>query len=309
MKKVAVIYGGNSCEHEVSCMTAESILNHIDRKKFEVFEIFVDKQGLFNRSSLKDVDVVFLAFHGENYEDGSFQKYLESVGLKYTGSGVEASRINMDKVLQKSYFARAGLKVARHLSVLAEDDIYLIDADIHRCFGYPVIVKPVNGGSSIGISKANDLKELKHSINLASKVSHNIIIEEKILISREIEVAVLGNKKLTISAPGEVLGSGNIYSYEAKYQGGFKTIDVAQGISDRMSRKIRSWARKSYMITGCMGYARIDFFIDINGELIINEINTLPGFTKISMFPKLMAASGINYKKLITKIILLALNR
>lgn len=302
------MYGGNSCEHDVSCMTFESISKNIDRNKFDVSEIKVGRDGLFDKSRLKGVDVVFLAFHGENYEDGSFQQYLESIGIKYTGSGVEASKINMDKVAQKEYFSRSDLRVAQYIPISAKDDINLIDRDINYRFGYPVIVKPINGGSSIGISRSNNLSELKDSIKSASKISRDIIIEQSIKISREIEVAILGNKKLTISAPGEVLGGGNIYSYDAKYKGIFKTTEKAEDISKEMQGKIRSWARTAYLGTGCKGYARVDFFIDDSEELIINEINTLPGFTKISMFPKLMAASGIGYKELITKIINLAIN-
>lgn len=310
MKKkinVGVLYGGASCEHEVSKMTAKSILKNIDRAKFNVLEIFVDKNGDFNHKNLNKINIAFLAFHGENYEDGKFQEYLDSRGVKYTGSGAEASQINMDKDLQKIYFAKAGLKTVDYLTIDGDASISETDERIVETLNYSCFIKPVNAGSSLGISKVSNKSDLKKAIIEANKIGTKIVAEKAVNKPRELEIAVLGNDNLIVSNLGEVLTSGQFYSYETKYLKPFSTSTSPKNLSENLSRKIKDWAKKAYKITGCKGYARVDFFLDRKGELYINEINTLPGFTAISMFPKLMEASGINYKYLITKIIELGL--
>lgn len=288
--KVGLIYGGKSFEHDVSKMTAVSIEKNIDRELFEIIKIYINKKGEFDRRKLKKIDVAFLAVHGPNCEDGKLQIFLDKLKIKYTGSKAKASAINMNKILMRQYFKKAKLKT--------------IDS---RKIVFPCFVKPNNTGSSIGISKANNKKEFEKAISLALRYDQKIIIEKAIENPREIEIAVLGNKKLILSEPGEILTRGRFYSYEAKYFHPFKTTVVAKKLSRSVIKKIKKMAVAAYRATGCSSYARVDFFIDQKNEIYINEINTLPGFTKISMFPKMMKAMGVSYKELITKIILLAL--
>lgn len=301
--KLGLIYGGDSPEHEVSKMTAKSILEHIDRDLFDVFEIFIDDNGNFDEKLLNDIDVAFLAVHGPNCEDGKLQSYLEKVGIKYTGSGVSASRINMDKVEMHQVFKKNNLPVVEYKG-FKKGELQEIRKFVDK-IGYPVFIKPNNAGSSIGIDKATTYKGLMYSLKRAFEFDDEIIIEKAVIEPREIEVGILGNKKLVISEPGEVLTHGQFYSYNTKYNKPFKT-KVNAKIKPEIYKEIKQIARKAYLATGCRGYARIDFFL-ADDKIYINEINTLPGFTSISMFPKLMAATGIEYKDLITKIINLAL--
>lgn len=306
-KKVMVIYGGDSCEHEVSKMTAQSIIDNLDRQSFDVGEIYVDKKGKFDHSLLDSADVVFLAFHGENYEDGKFQKYLDKKGIKYTGSGALSSRINMDKKVQKEHFLKAGLKVADYFCVSVEIGAQAIDQLINKKLTYPVFVKPRNAGSSIGISKVEKSQHLAKAIGEAGKISPKLIIEKAIIKPREIEVGVLGNSELEISEPGEILSNGNFYSYQTKYFKPFETQESVKDLDQKLQQKITDWSDRAYRATGCCGYARVDFLVDMSDNLYINEINTLPGFTSISMYPKLMKSRGYDYPKLLTKIVDLAL--
>lgn len=305
--KVGVIYGGDSPEHEVSKMTAKSILENIDRDRFEVREIFIDKNGKFDEALLKNIDITFLVVHGENYEDGKFQRYLDKLGIKYTGSGIRASEINMDKVLQKRLFQQAGLKVANYVKIISNQPIEQINYKVKTSIGYPVIVKPTNTGSSLGISRVENEPGLAAAIFNAKKIHDQIIIEKFIENKRELEISILGNNKLLVSNPGEVLAHDKIYSYEAKYFKPFVTTDEPKNLPSDIAKKAKSWAKKAYRATDCRGYARVDLFLTSSKELYINEINTLPGFTEISMFPRMMLKSGISYQDLITKIIELGL--
>jgi D-alanine-D-alanine ligase len=302
--KVGLIYGGKSPEHEVSKMTAQSIREHIDRDRFDVMDIFIDKNGKLDEHLLDSIDVAFLAVHGPNCEDGKLQKYLEDQGIKYTGPEVEASRLNMDKILEHDCFKKVGLKVVEYKGFRINDDIENIKSYI-QSIGLPVFIKPNNGGSSIGMSKVEKTDDISKALNEAFKFDDKICVEKAVKNPREIELAVLGNNDLTISNPGEVLSNGEFYSYETKYFKPFETTSKAM-LTDSQISEVKDLARKPYIATGCSGYARIDFLLDGN-KFYINEINTLPGFTSISMFPKLMENMGIKYKDLITKIIDLAL--
>lgn len=302
--KVGLIYGGDSPEHDISLMTADSIRDNIDLEKFEIVDIFIDRNGKFDESLLNNIDVAFLAVHGPNCEDGKLQQYLEDNGIKYTGSGVDASQINMAKAMQHLKLDEAGLPVVEF------EDFNRSDANLAQEYvlkiGLPVIVKPNNGGSSIGMTKVSNLEKLTEAIEQAFEYNEQIVVEKAVLSPREIEVGVLGNNDLIISNPGEILTHGEFYSYENKYNNPFKTTtkaDLASGVAE----KIKEMARKAYVATGCRGYARVDFFLDKTGKIYINEINTLPGFTPISMFPKLMEEVGISYKDLTTRIINFAL--
>jgi len=302
--KVGLIYGGQSFEHEVSLMTAKSIRENIDTSMFDVVDIYIDENGKLDESLLNDIDVAFLAVHGPNCEDGKLQQYLEDHGVKYTGPGVEASRINMDKNKQHRVFKEAGLPVVEF------EDFGRIEIGQAKEYAekikLPVFVKPNNGGSSIGMTKVSNIGELSVALEQAFEYNDRILIEKAVESPREIEVGILGNSDIVISEPGEILTHGEFYSYENKYNNPFDTATVAD-LAPEMAAKIKKLAQEAYIVTGCRGYARIDFFLDQNENIYINEINTLPGFTKISMFPKLMANIGIVYKDLITKIIELAL--
>jgi D-alanine-D-alanine ligase len=301
--KVGVIYGGKSPEHQVSKMTAQSILENIDREKFDVAEIFIDQQGNFDQEILNNIDIAFLAVHGENYEDGKFQKYLDKLGVKYTGSGARSSEINMDKDLQKKHFKKVGLNVVPYFVISINENPDQVALKIDSEFGFPCIIKPINAGSSLGITKVSDSSKLLPALLTAGELNEKIIIEKAIENHREFEVSVLGNSNLVVSDPGEVLTGGEVYSYEEKYFTPFETTMDVTNLSLETIEKIKNWAKKAYCTTDCRGYARVDFFLANNCDLYINEINTLPGFTSISMFPKALGAMGITYKDLITKII------
>ena len=304
---VGLIYGGKSVEHEASKMTAASIRENIDCRKFEVVEIYVDKKGKFKTDLLKTIKVAFLAWHGPNCEDGRFQKYLERRKIKYIGSGPEASRINLDKNLQKKYFQKAGLQTVEFFAVNNKIPLREINNKITNRFGYPCFIKPSNTGSSLGVAKCHCNSDLKEALKKAKRISRKIVVEQTIDNPREIEIAILGNRRLLISEPGEILTHGKFYSYQAKYFKPFKTKTIAKNLTKKQIRQIKTMAKKAYKITDCRGFARIDFFLTPNNKIYINEINTLPGFTKISMFPKMIKAKGVKYKDLITIIINLAL--
>jgi D-alanine-D-alanine ligase len=305
--KVGLIYGGESFEHEVSKMTADSILENIDQDKFEVTKMYINKDGHLDEKLLKDIEVAFLAVHGPNCEDGKLQKYLEGSGIKYTGSGVEASALNMDKIKMHDAFKKAGIPVVEYLGFDKKNGDSEIIEKTEREIGYPCFVKANNAGSSVGVSRASNIHELRQAILEAFKCDDQIIVEEAVKNPREIEVAVLGNDELTLSDPGEVSSNGQFYSYDAKYFHPFNTEAKAELLPEQI-KTIKEMAEKAYGSTGCKGYSRIDFLIDESGKIYLNEINTLPGFTKTSMFPKLMAGAGITYKDLISKIIYLALD-
>ena len=301
--KIGIIFGGQSFEHEVSKMTAKSIIENIDRELFDFKEIYITKDGNFDEELLNDIDVAFLAVHGPNCEDGKLQKYLEIHKIKYTGPGVEASKINMNKTRMHEVFKNNNLPVVEYKG-FNKIDLSKITAYINQ-IGLPVIIKPNNMGSSVGMTKINKINELPKALRLASECDSSVIIEKAVFKPREIEIAILGNNNLIISEPGEVLTKGEIYSYETKYENPFETT-INANLSVEETKKVKEIALKAYKATGCKGYSRVDFLMD-NINIYINEINTLPGFTSISMFPKLMAKIGIDYKTLITKIINLAL--
>lgn len=304
--KVGILYGGASFEHEVSRMTAKSILLNIDKNLFDVTEIYIDKNGNLDENLLKNIDVAFLAVHGPNCEDGKLQKYLEDKGIKYTGSGVEASEINMNKIKMHDAFKEAGLKVVEYFSVDKNSNTSHIGESISNSFGYPCFIKANNAGSSVGVSRVDNVSNLEKALEEAFKCDDEIIVEAAVKNPREVEIAVLGNSDLMVSEPGEVDSNGEFYSYDAKYFHPFET-KVRAVLTEKQAKEAKSMAEKAYKVTGCRGYSRIDFLIDQDNNIYINEINTLPGFTKISMFPKMMEAVGIAYKDLITKIVNLAL--
>ena len=321
MKKVLLLFGGNSLEHEVSCNSAKSILKNYDKTKFIFIPVFIDKNNNWfiytgdidsitniDKSNLiqidniieylKKYDLVFSIIHGFGGEDGKLQGMLDLFNIKYVGSNSLVSAIGMDKEISKILFTYLGIPVTPYMVVENLKNIQ----EIERFFNYPIIIKPCNGGSSIGLSKANNRKELKEGIIKALKYDNKVLIE-KYIKGRELECAVLEHKKLIISDIGEILKDTELYDYESKY---VKKIDttIPTDIPKNIKRQIQDYSKKVFEFLKCKDLARIDFFYDEeSNKIYLNEINTLPGFTEISMYPKLIMNKKISYKDLITYLI------
>lgn len=334
-KKVGVIFGGKSTENEVSKLSAKSVLNQIDKEKFEVYEIYIDKEGIWWETQdqkqvnkienemeyLKNMNVVFPVLHGLYGEDGTIQGLLEMLQIPYVGCGVLASSVGMDKVYTKVIFERAGLKQAKYVYIKKVNEEYVyVNKDFQEekltlqeiakktmnKLKFPMFVKPSNSGSSVGINKAKNEAELMEYIKYAGKFDSKILVEEGI-VGKEVECAVLGNSDVQASCVGEVKSAEEFYSYDAKYNNEESRTEIPAKISSELSDKIRNQAIRAFKAIDGKGLSRVDFFIE-NGtdEVYINEINTMPGFTNISMYPKLWEESGVEYKELLTKLIELA---
>lgn len=356
--RVAVIYGGRSGEHEVSLQSAASVMEAMDREKYEVIPVKINKAGCWllqgqdtgeiinggethitlppdptgkglvalNKGlqavasvnnppvplDLTQIDVVFPVLHGTFGEDGTIQGLLELANIPYVGGGVAASSVGMDKGLMKAIFAHKALPQAKFLAVLRKDwetSPDKVQRDVVENLGFPCFVKPANLGSSVGISKAHTPEEFGSAMNLAAKFDRKIIIEE-LINAREIEVAVLGNDVPKASVPGEIRPCNEFYDYKAKYVDGTSELVIPADISAETTDLVRRLAVEAFKAIDCAGLARVDFFLTKDtGELLINEINTIPGFTKFSMYPKLWEATGIPYARLIDELIALALER
>lgn len=360
-KRVAVIFGGQSSEHEVSRVSAQSVIENINKQKYDVVMIGITKDGQWltydgpvekigsgewealaqkklpepmqetaqettavvtnntARSILAEnikapIDVVFPVLHGCNGEDGTIQGLFELAGIPYVGCGVLGSAVGMDKAYTKIIFEKEGLPQGDYLAFSRKQIYYQNDEVVKEVEGkltYPCFVKPSNAGSSVGVNKASNREELIRALDIAAKNDRRILVEE-FINGREIECAVLGNDNPIVSTVGEVVPCNDFYDYEAKYQVGddSKVIIPAQNLPEETVQKIREYAVRAFKCLDCAGLSRIDFFVHkVTGEIYINEINTLPGFTKISMYPKLWAESGIPYSELIDKLIELAFER
>lgn len=302
MKKILLLYGGNSFEHDVSCASAQSIIDNIDKTKYELDSVKITKENKWLKDDIEinniiefinNYDVVFPMIHGSNGEDGRLQGFLEMFGIKYVGSKCGPSYICMDKERTKIILNNYNIPQVPY---------QLYDKNEKLIIPFPVIIKPSNGGSSIGINVAYNKKEYKKAINEAYKYDKKIIIEKLVKV-QELECAVLENKKLIVSEVGEILPCNEFYDYDAKYKNNSKTI-IPANISKEISNKIKEYAIKAFEVLELSGYARIDFFYDYeNNKIYLNEINTIPGFTNISMYPKLIIDKGITYTDLITKLI------
>lgn len=323
MKKVLVLCGGNSSEHKVSLISAKSILNNIDNNLFEASTVIIDydnkwyeyggkvdylsewKQQEYEHIDnivdyLKKYDVVFPITHGTNGEDGKLQGMLDLFNIKYIGCKTSSSAICMDKDFSKMIFSYLGIPQVPFITITNKK--FKIH-DIIKKLGLPLIVKPANCGSSIGINKANNKKELKKAIIEAFKYDEKIIIE-KFIKARELECGILEDKDFYISEIGEILPANEFYDYNAKYENKKSCTTIPAKLTKEVKDKIIKYVKIAFDGINGKGFARIDFFYDEdNGQLYLNEINTLPGFTEISMYPKLFAYSGIEYKDLITKLI------
>ena len=351
--KVGVIFGGRSGEYEVSLRSAESVINALDRNKYEVVPIGITKQGRwlasreatnllpssvmatgdlpvaifgdptrqglakFADGSLptnEKLDVICPVLHGTDGEDGTIQGLLEMADVPYVGCGVLGSACGMDKVVMKRLFREAGLPIVEFTHFLRtqwEADPLRIEAGVIAEIGFPCFVKPANLGSSVGISKATDAISLNKAIAVAARFDRKIIIERGVN-AREIEVSILGNDEPRASLPGEIVPeSADFYDYATKYVSadGARLVIPAQ-LSDALTRQIQQLGIHAFQAVDGAGLSRVDFFLDKDtGALYVNEINTLPGFTSISMYPKMWEASGLSYGALLDKLIELALER
>lgn len=320
MKKVLLLFGGKSNEHEVSCKSAKSILKNIDHKLFEVTSVGITEEGkwliykdeievLDKNWQLKETlkienivsfileyDIVFPVIHGNSGEDGKLQGFLEMFDIKYVGPNVLASAIGMDKEYSKIIFNFLGIPQVPYICI---KDNYKIK-EIETMIKYPMIVKPCNSGSSIGVSKVNNKKQLIQAIKDAKKIDKKVIIE-KFIKGKELECAILENKKVIASDVGEIIPANAFYDYEAKYNNSNSKTIIPANIPKEIKKQIQEYAINAFNGIGAKGLSRVDFFYDqINKEIYLNEINTSPGFTEISMFPSLFIDYGYTYKELIT---------
>lgn len=349
MKNICILFGGVSPEHEVSLRSAESILDCIDKKKYNILPVGITRDGhwylyggtdykalpdsswendernlkavispargqgliIFSPEGVRSIaiDCVFPVLHGENGEDGSMQGLMQIAGIPCIGAGVGASAAAMDKTLTKLVAQESGILQANwHLvtKTAIEKKLEQTIRDIEQKFSYPVFVKPAETGSSVGVSKAKNPAELEKALTLAALYGKKVIVEE-FVDGQEVEVSVLGNDEPSASECGEIIPGDEFYDYEAKYISDTAELLIPAKITNQQSEQVRDMAVRIYKALGCRGLSRVDFFVRrSDGAVVFNEINTIPGFTSISMYPKLMEASGINYPLLIDKLIDLA---
>ena len=353
--RVGILFGGRSGEHEVSLLSAASILKAIDRKKYDVVPLGITKTGLWlggeraqnllagnpaplelaaasdttallqeSTSLTGSLDVVFPVLHGTFGEDGTIQGMLELADVAYVGSGVLGSTAGMDKDVMKKLFAAAGLPQTPHVTLMRADwrnDPKRCQKVIQKALRYPLFVKPANLGSSVGISKVHDRSELTAAMDLAAGFDRKLVVEQGVggpgAKPRELEVAVLGNDEPEASVIGEIVPAKEFYDYEAKYQlsGPDESVAIIPAkLSAAEQKQIRTMALAAFKACDCAGLARVDFLMEpaargTKPKIFLNEINTMPGFTSISMYPKMWQASGLGYKDLIDRLIALALER
>ena len=336
--RVGVIFGGRSGEHEVSLRSAESVIRALDPGKYEVVPIAITPQGrwlstgnsvamlpageavqqaLVGTESMaispepdgeSPVDVLFPIVHGTYGEDGTIQGLLELAGVPYVGAGVLGSAVGMDKDVMKRLLREAGLPVGDFWAVLSRDTERFLK-EVAKSLPYPVFVKPANLGSSVGISKAHDIGELPAALSLAAEFDRKIVIEKGI-DAREIEISVLGNDDLKASIPGEIIPKREFYDYAAKYVTDDSELLIPAPLDANQIQQAQDLAIRAFRALECAGMARVDLFLERpTGKFLVNEINTLPGFTSISMYPKLWEASGLPYPALIDRLIELAIER
>ncbi|MCM1524076.1 MAG: D-alanine--D-alanine ligase [Ruminococcus sp.] len=348
--RVAVLFGGVSNEHEISLISAANVISNMDRDKYEIIPIGINKKGRWffypgDISCIKDgrwekdpdcvsasilpdplyrgiakieegritrvkTDVVFPVLHGKNGEDGTIQGLLDMAGIPYVGCGCSSSAVCMDKELTHDVLGFHGINMARFETV-KQCDLSRLDSvceAIAEKLGYPIFVKPACSGSSVGVNKADSFEDLKNAVKLAFTHDKKVIVEEYIK-GRELECAVLGTDNPFASDVGEIISCNDFYDYDAKYIMGTSKISIPADIPPESAKEIRETAVKAFKAAGCFGLARVDFFLTDGGRVYLNEINTMPGFTSISMYPKLMDNLGISYSELLDRLIKLAYER
>lgn len=327
MKKLGIIYGGISTEHDVSIMSAKSVIENLDKQKYEIHELYINKYGkwfeikngekeeIYNLLwTLKELDIVFPVLHGRGGEDGTIQGMLEMLQIPYVGCGVLASAVGMDKAYTKILFEKAKIPQAKYVYVRKRGYTYYIINEkfdeeefkiekINEKLKYPMFIKPSNSGSSVGVKKAQNQEELRMAIEYAGQFDDKILIEQGI-DGKEVECAVLEDGEIKASTVGEIKSAEEYYSFDAKYNiPESKTLIPAEIEKDKIE-EIRKLAIKAFKAIDGKGLSRVDFFIENGtGKIYINEINTMPGFTKISMYPKLFENVGIKYSDLLDKLI------
>jgi D-alanine-D-alanine ligase len=313
-KRVAVIYGGRSGEHEVSLRSAKSIIEAMDPEKYKVLHYLISLEGKWSPRPIvpeprgnPEIDVVFPVLHGTFGEDGTLQGLLELANLPYVGAGVLASSVSMDKEVMKRLAKERNLPVVEYVVISSHE---LTDAeDICSRFPFPVFVKPANLGSSVGISKANSCVELTAALETAAAYDRKVLVERGI-IGREFECSVLGNQDPIASVPCEIFPSRDFYDYDDKYILEKAQTAIPANLSPEQTAELQHLAVECYKAVECEGMARVDFLLEAaTDRLYINEINTIPGFTSISMYPKMWEYSGLPMPKLIDRLIELALER
>ncbi len=344
-KKIAVIFGGKSTEHEVSVVSATSIIQHLDKENYDIVPMYIGKDGewyLYVKpiekmdivsmgtlpkeiekienvlETLQQVDVVFPVLHGLYGEDGTIQGMLELLGKPYVGCKVLASSVAMDKVYTKIVLRQAGISQVKHYYIRKEKQgYYWVDTDyrgsiqeiaekLTENMTFPMFVKPSNSGSSVGVSRVGTVAEMIKAIELAGKYDTKILVEQGIE-GRELECAVLGNDDVKASTVGEIQAADTFYSFDAKYKNKESMTHIPADITPEQKQNIQEMAVKAFKAIDGTGLARIDFFLEKEtGRIFLNEINTLPGFTTISMYPKLWEAEGISYTELLDTLIRLA---
>ena len=331
--RIAVLFGGRSGEHEVSIRSAASVISALDRHKYDVIPVAITKQGRWLRpaesvrllpaeacvalstdtavaltqepGSAAGVDVIFPLLHGTFGEDGTVQGFLDLADVAYVGAGVLGSAVGMDKDVMKRLFRERGLPTVDHVA-LQRNQRHGGIGELESRFGYPLFVKPANLGSSVGISKAHGRRELEIALDLAAEYDRKIMVETAV-DGREIECAVLGNDSPEASVPGEIVPSGEFYDYESKYEGDDSELLIPAPITAEQTNEVQRLAIAAFGAVECSGLARVDCFLEkSSGRILLNEVNTMPGFTSISMYPKLWEASGVPYPTLIDRLIALA---
>jgi D-alanine-D-alanine ligase len=346
--RVGVIFGGRSGEHEVSLVSATSVINSLDKEKYEVVPIGIAQSGRWlssgralqllksrdgldreperflvpepNRQALLSadgesstrLDVVFPLIHGTYGEDGTLQGLLELANIPYVGAGVLGSAVGMDKIIQKQLYEQADIPIAKYVWFLSSEcqtGGKKIVAEVEKKLKYPVFTKPANTGSSVGIAKAHNRAELIQGIAMAALYDRKVVVEQGVKNAREIECSVLGNDEPVASAPGEIIPSNEFYDYDAKYVDGKSTSVIPAHLSRKTATDVRKFAVDAFRALDLAGMARVDFFVTKQNKVYLNEVNTIPGFTSISMYPKLWEASGLSYGNLLDRLIALALER
>lgn len=327
MIKLGIVYGGVSTEHDISVMSAKSVIENLDKEKYEIHEIYINKYGkwyeviddekeeIYNLIwTLKKLDVVFPVLHGLGGEDGTIQGMLEMLQVPYVGCKVLASSVGMDKVYAKIIFEKAGIPEAPYVYIKKKENGYIIVNEnfeeeefkvesITKKLNYPMFVKPSNSGSSVGVKKATNNEELKMAIENAGQYDNKILIEQGIN-AREVECAILDGTEVRASTVGEIISAEEFYSFDAKYNIPESKTIIPADISKEQIEQIQKLAIRAFKAIDGSGLARVDFFIEKDtNKIYINEINTMPGFTKISMYPKLFEAVGIKYSELLDKLI------
>lgn len=340
-KKLGIVYGGKSAEHEVSLSTARAVTNAIDFEKYEVIPVYITYEGEWRKGEpllapVKSIDelrfkrevekpdciddllngnekpdVILPLLHGTNGEDGTVQGLFEVMNIPYAGNGVLASSAGMDKVVMKQLFAHVGLKQVPYVHFIRSEwkkDQALWIEKMESELTFPMFVKPANLGSSVGISKAVDHESLITAVDFALKFDRKIIVEQGVT-AREVEVAVLGNDEPKCSVLGEIKPVAAFYDYEAKYQDGNTELLIPAPVTNVVETTLKEMAIRAFKVLDCSGLVRADFFVTDQDEVLINEVNTMPGFTPTSMFPLLWQHAGITYPELINQLIELALER